>query len=250
MTDIILDVQNMSKRYGAFAANTDISVSVGRGTIHGVIGPNGAGKTTFFNCLAGKVRTTSGSALLDGRDILRLPQHARPGLGIGRSFQVTSLFPELTVLENLRLAGQALHPSSGFVFWHHVHNSGPDVENAGSVISRIGLRAAPDTLVGELSHGEQRLLEFGMALMARPKLLLLDEPTSGMGIDDVPNMTNLLRSLRGECTVLLIEHNIQLVVDVCDRITVLQSGRVICEGTPAEVSENEAVKTAYLGEGF
>lgn len=250
MTNVILDVRDLSKKYGDFYALKNISMQVEKGRVHGVIGPNGAGKTTFFNCLAGTNMATSGTVMFEGRAIEKIPQHARPGIGMGRSFQVTSLFPELSVMENLRLAAQALHPSKSFVFWRAVPERDADIDYANHVLERLGFSGQQETLARALSHGQQRVLEVGMALMARPRLLLLDEPTSGMGIDDIPQMKSLLQALREECSILLIEHNIGLVTEVCDVVTVLQAGQVIAEGTPVEVSENESVKAAYLGEGL
>ncbi len=248
MSNRILATVGLTKRYGDFFANTDININVNNGTIHGIIGPNGAGKTTLFNCLAGTIPLTNGKILLEGQQIEKFSQHQRPALGIGRSFQVTSLFSDLSVLENLRLAAQALKPSHGFVFWKAVPEKSINIDQAYSVLIRLGLEKEKETLVRALSHGQQRILEVGMALMTKPRVLLLDEPTSGMGIDDVPEMIKLLRSLRSECTVVLIEHNIHLVTEVCDTVTVLQGGKVIADGTPEEVSNNEAVKVAYLGE--
>ncbi|WP_127115830.1 ABC transporter ATP-binding protein [Shimia sediminis] len=244
----VLQTKLLTKRYGDFVANTDINLSVAKGTIHGVIGPNGAGKTTFFNCLAGTVPTTSGQVLLEGRDITTLAQHKRPLAGLSRSFQVTSLFSDLSVFENLRLAHQALSPGKGFVFWHAAHETGSTAEAVDMVLARTSLIGERDTLVSELSHGQQRVLEVGVALMSKPRVLLLDEPTSGMGIDDIPQMITLLSDLKKECTIVLIEHNVGLVTEVCDAVTVLQGGKVISEGTPHEVSNDEKVKIAYLGE--
>lgn len=248
MDNPILSTIGLTKRYGDFYANTDVSISVKPASIHGVIGPNGAGKTTLFNCLAGTVSVSSGEILLGGKAIHKLGQHRRPSLGMGRSFQVTSLFQELTALENLRLAGQALLPAHGFVFWRAVTKRGSNIEYANYVLERLGLEKERNKLVIELSHGQQRLLEVGMAIMSKPRVLLLDEPTSGMGVDDVPQMIKLLKNLRDECTILVIEHNIRLVTEVCDKVSVLQAGKVIAEGTPQEISENQLVKTAYLGE--
>ncbi|MGH1541919.1 MAG: ABC transporter ATP-binding protein [Arenicella sp.] len=250
MSNSVLKAINTTKRYGDFYANTNVNLDVKQGTIHGIIGPNGAGKTTLFNYLAGVVSLTSGQVLLEGAEIHKMAQHRRPSLGMGRSFQVTSLFPDLSVWENLRLAGQALKQKDGFVFWRPVANQGGTVDHLKQVISRLDLHNEQQTMVRALSHGQQRILEVGMALMAKPRVLLLDEPTSGMGIDDIPVMIKLLKSLKEECTVLLIEHNIHLVGQVCDTVTVLQGGEVIAEGTPEEVSANELVKTAYLGEAI
>lgn len=244
----ILETRSLTKRYGDFVANTDINLSVKQGTIHGVIGPNGAGKTTFFNCLAGTVPTTSGEILLEGNHITKLAQHKRPLVGLARSFQVTSLFGDLSVFENLRLAHQALSPTKGFVFWRSAHETGSTAEAVEKVLKRTSLTAERETPVAALSHGQQRVLEVGVALMSQPRVLLLDEPTSGMGIDDIPQMITLLSELKKECTIVLIEHNVGLVTEVCDAVTVLQGGKVISEGTPKEVSSDEKVKAAYLGE--
>ena len=248
MPDPILQTKELSKRYGDFSAIADVDIQVMPGTIHGIIGPNGAGKTTLFNCLAGTVPISSGTILLEDRDIGRLPQHARPLIGIGRSYQVTNLFADLSVFENLRLAWQALKPAQGFVFWRPVSDTGAGADHVCSVIDRIGLNHEANTPVAALSHGQQRLTEVGMALTARPRVLLLDEPTSGMGIDDVPEVIKLLRSLRSECTIVLIEHNVGVVTEVCDVVTVMQGGSVIAVGTPEEISVDEKVKKAYLGE--
>ena len=246
----VLETNRLSKRYGDFLAINDVSIQVEAGSIHGIIGPNGAGKTTLFNCLAGAVAITAGKITLQGADITRLPQHARPLAGLGRSFQITSLFSELTVFENLRLARQALSPAKGFMFWRAVETAGPAIDAVTHILRRIGLTAEKGTVVSALSHGQQRVLEVGMALMAHPRVLLLDEPTSGMGVNDVPQMIRLLRLLKEECTIVLIEHNVGLVVEVCDMVTVMQSGAVIFAGTPKEVSEDAKVKAAYLGEGM
>lgn len=248
MVEPILETRNLTKRYGDFQANKDVCIRTFPRTIHGILGPNGAGKTTLFNCLAGTIRLSSGSILLEGRDISRSPQHVRPSLGIGRSFQVTNLFPDLSIHENLRLAGQALSPLKGFMFWHAVNEGDASGRYADHVLDRIGLSGRRNVPASELSHGNQRLLEVGMALMAKPKILLLDEPTSGMGIDDVPKMIRLLKEVREDCTVILIEHNVGLVTEVCDEVTVMQAGQVISHGTPAEVSADDRVVAAYLGE--
>ncbi len=194
--------------------------------------------------------TTTGSINLDGKDITNLPHHARPLVGLGRSFQITSLFNDFTVIENLRLASQAITPSRGFVFWRAVENTGPPLDIIKHIAGQIGLLSEKNTLVSVLSHGQQRALEVGMALCSNPRVLLLDEPTSGMGISDIPQMIKLLKILKQECTIVLIEHNVALVTEVCDFVTVLQGGVIISEGTPAEISQDRKVKTAYLGEGI
>ncbi|MEH6579053.1 MAG: ABC transporter ATP-binding protein [Amphritea sp.] len=250
MIEPILEVKGLSKRYGDFYANRDIDLIVMADTVHAVIGPNGAGKTTLFNCLAGAVATSEGQIVFEENEITGAAEHARPALGIGRSFQINSLFPELSVLENLRLAGQALNPGRGLVFWHPVPHDCPDTFHAHEILERLGMEQLAYKEAETLSHGQQRMLEIGMALMARPRLLLLDEPTSGMGVDDIPQVISLIKSLRQICTILLIEHNVGLVSEVCDRVTVLQNGEVIADGTPSEITSNEKVKSAYLGEAL
>ncbi len=250
MSKTLLKISSLSKRYGDFYANRKVDLTVKADTVHGVIGPNGAGKTTLFNCLAGAVTSSEGSIVFDGLDITHEPEHARPIFGIGRSFQITSLFLELNVLENLRLAGQALNPIKGFVFWHPVSTDTAESRYAEEVIEHLGFSALAEKEVQTLSHGQQRMLEIGMALMAKPKLLLLDEPTSGMGVDDIPLVINLIKKLRNSCTILLIEHNVGLVSQVCDTVTVLQNGEVIANGTPLEIAANEKVQSAYLGEAL
>lgn len=250
MSKILLKVSALAKRYGDFYANRNVHLEVKTGTVHGMIGPNGAGKTTLFNCLVGAVKASEGQIIFDGQDITNEPEHARPMCGIGRSFQITSLFPKLSVTENLRLAGQALNPTKGFVFWHPVVHGTEESLYAQEVIESLGLYELAEKEVQTLSHGQQRMLEIGMALMAKPKLLLLDEPTSGMGVDDIPLVIHLIKKLRKSCTILLIEHNVGLVSLVCDMVTVLQNGEVIAEGTPEEVAGDEKVQSAYLGEAL
>lgn len=250
MIEPILEVKSLSKRYGDFYANRNVDLKVMADTVHAVIGPNGAGKTTLFNCLAGAVAASDGHIIFEENEIAGEAEYARPELGIGRSFQITSLFPGLSVLENLRLAGQALKPAKGLVFWRPVPHDCPDTFHAHEVLERMGMQHLAQKEAETLSHGQQRMLEIGMALMARPRLLLLDEPTSGMGVDDIPQVISLIKKLREICTILLIEHNVGLVSEVCDRVTVLQNGEVIADGTPREVAANEKVKLAYLGEAL
>lgn len=243
----LLLADNVVKRYGKFQALSGVSLSVQPNTVHSVIGPNGAGKTTLFHTLTGTVPLTSGAIHLDGRNISHLPDHARVQLGVARSFQVTSLFPSLTVRENLRLAAQGVAPRQAMRFW-----SGPLGRDAhgdliGAIAERLGLLRVLDRTSSQLSHGQQRRLEVGLALAARPKVIFLDEPTSGMGIDDIDSMKAIIAGLRSDLTVVLIEHNMGIVMDISDTITVMHLGKVLVEGTPRAVRQDEAVRRAYLG---
>jgi len=243
----LLIAEQVIKRYGKFTAVNGVSLTVAARTIHSVIGPNGAGKTTLFHTLTGTVPLTSGRIVFDGQDITRMPDHQRVRRGIARSFQVTSLFGRLSVRENLRLAVQGAHAASGYDIWHPPQGARAHAEQIDALLARLQLTALANRDAAELSHGQQRRLEVGMALAARPKALFLDEPTSGMGIDDLDAMKALIRSLAADHTVILIEHNMGIVMDISDRITVMQQGRVLVEGAPEEIRNDERVRTAYLG---
>ncbi len=243
----ILQAADIVKRYGKFQALSGVSLRVDANTVHSVIGPNGAGKTTLFHSLTGTVPITSGAIILNGVDVGHLPGHKRVQLGMARSFQVTSLFPSLTVGENLRLAAQGIQPRQALRFWALPRPEKPQTEIIESILSRLGLEHCIDKASSELSHGQQRRLEVGMALAARPKIIFLDEPTSGMGIDDIDAMKAIIHGLRHDLTVVLIEHNMGIVMDISDTITVMQLGKVLVEGTPAAVKSDPRVKQAYLG---
>lgn len=247
MSAPILQVKNVIKRYGKFTAVAGITLDVMPGTVHSVIGPNGAGKTTLFHTLTGTVAMTSGAIVLDGEDISHLPDFRRVGKGMARSFQVTSLFLNLSVHENLRLAAQGRHPAEAFRLWRSAESFAPACGRAQALIERLDLQAVGERMAGELSHGQQRRLEVGMAMAARPKILFLDEPTSGMGIDDIGAMKRLIHGLRHECAVVLIEHNMEIVMDISDTITVMQLGQILVEGPPAAIRSDERVRRAYLG---
>jgi branched-chain amino acid transport system ATP-binding protein len=246
--DIALRASGVRMRYGKFTALAGVDLAVRERTIHSVIGPNGAGKTTLFHCLTGTRVPTGGRVEFEGRDVTRLPSHRRTSIGMARSFQITALFQTLPVRENLRLAAQARHRWRALSFWGRADRLEEPRETAERLLERLGLRDRADVPAGELSHGQQRILEVGLAMAARPRMLLLDEPTSGMGVDDIPAITGLVRELGRDHTILLIEHNMSIVMSLSDRVTVMHQGQVLVEGKPDEVRADPRVRTAYLGE--
>ena len=246
-TGAILEARGLAKKFGSFTAVDGVDLSIQRHHIHSIIGPNGAGKTTLFNLLAGALQPSAGSIRFDGIDVTRRSDAQRVQAGMARSFQVTTLFKRLTVFENLRLAAQSVQPRRAFRFWELAGRYDPPREAAASLIRRLGLQRYGDAQAGTLAHGQQRLLEVGMCLAARPRVLLLDEPTSGMGVNDLPLMRDLIHDVAREHTVVLIEHNMSIVLDISDRITVMARGAVLAQGTPAEIRGHEGVRRAYLG---
>ena len=247
MPDPVLEADRIGMRFGDFQALSDLSLSVAPNVIHSLIGPNGAGKTTLFNALTGVRRPTSGVVRFDGRDVTRASAHTRVHHGMSRSFQVTSLFPEATVEENLRLAVQARFMREGWVFWRACGGRADIGEEVRRITADVGLTGRSEHKVEDLSHGGQRSLEIGMALAGRPKMIFLDEPLAGMGIDDVHRTKELIKSLRSRMAVLLIEHNMSVVLDISDRITVMAAGRKIAEGCASEIRQDPVVRSAYLG---
>lgn len=246
-TPILLEAIGIKKYYGKFAALGGVDLKVRANTVHSVIGPNGAGKTTLFHMLTGTKTVSAGRIVFDGQDVTHVPDHRRVQRGIARSFQVTSLFLSLSVRENLRLAAQGIAPTKAMNCWHEPEGPRSCAETVASVLARLGLESFASVPAGNLSHGQQRRLEVGMALAARPKAIFLDEPTSGMGIDDLEDMKSFIRSLRDEHTVVLIEHNMNIVMDISDTVTVMQQGRVLAEGLPHEIRSDNRVRAAYLG---
>ncbi|BAO90469.1 ABC transporter ATP-binding protein [Caballeronia cordobensis] len=247
MSASILEAKGVAKRYGKFAALTDVNLRIAKHTVHSVIGPNGAGKTTLFHVLTGTVPISAGTIVFDGHDVTQEPDHRRVKRGVARSFQVTSLFANLSVRENLRLAAQGVNAKRALNAWTPPRGALEHRDTVDAILERLALQRFAAIQASALSHGQQRRLEVGMALAARPKAIFLDEPTSGMGIDDLDDMKQLIRSLRDDYTVVLIEHNMDIVMDISDTITVMQQGRVLVEGKPADIRGDERVRSAYLG---
>jgi branched-chain amino acid transport system ATP-binding protein len=247
MTEPLLAIEALTKRFGGVVASDAVTLDIPSGEFHAVIGPNGAGKTTLVGLLAGEIAPQSGSIRFDGVEITGLAVHRRSMLGLARSFQITSLFPDMTALENVALAVQA-HSGHSFRFWRDVRRDEALREPAKSALDRVGLAARADVRVAKLSHGERRQLEIAMAFATRPRLLLLDEPMAGMGAEESARMVEMLRVLKGGVTILLIEHDMETVFALADRITVLVYGRVIASGDPATIKADPAVREAYLGD--
>jgi branched-chain amino acid transport system ATP-binding protein len=245
---VILETRKLRKEFGALVAVANVDIQVRQNTLHSIIGPNGAGKTTFFNLLSGNIAPTSGRVFFRGREITNIPLHRTAHLGIGRSFQITNIFPSLTVLENIRLACQALGRHNFRFFQSHRRFSQYE-ERAWEVIRQVGLEDAALMPARTLPHGDQRKLELGIILAADPEVLLLDEPTAGMAAEQVPELIALIQNVQqmGNKTVMLVEHNMNVVMSVSDIITVMHQGQVLAEGTPAEIAANEVVQSAYLG---
>jgi branched-chain amino acid transport system ATP-binding protein len=243
-----LEVHSATKRFGNLTAVSDVSMRVESGELRAIIGPNGAGKTTFFNLITGFFPPTSGDILMDGQNINRVPAAARVKMGMGRTFQITEIFPELTVRENTRIAVE-----TGLGFSLRAWLSGAEKKRVADaseeVMTMANLTSKADRLVGELSHGDQRSAEIAMALALKPSLLLLDEPTAGMGDEETYQVTGLVRRLHRDAkyTIVLIEHDMRVVFHLADRISVLAEGKLLAEGTPKEISANEHVQNAYLG---
>ena len=243
----VLSVERLVKRFGGLTATDDLSLTVVPGEIHAVIGPNGAGKTTLINQLSGEFFPDEGRIVFDGRDITRLPAHERSLAGVGRSYQITSVFTDFTVLQNVSLAVQG-HAGHSFHFWTPSSAQRELTEPARAALAQVGLADRADTPVSALAHGERRQLEIAMTLASSPKLLLLDEPMAGMSHAESEGVVQLLAGLKGRYSILLVEHDMDAVFALADRITVLVYGRPIACGTPEEIRNNAEVREAYLGE--
>ena len=247
MADPLLRVENLVRRFGGIVATDHLSLDVGRGELHAIIGPNGAGKTTLISQLTGQLTPNSGSIQFAGQDVTRLPAYRRSRLGLARSFQITSLLSDFSAIDNVALAAQA-HDGHSFRFWGDARKERHLREASQAALKRVGLGARANVLVSQLSHGEQRELELAVALATKPQLLLLDEPMAGLGITESARMVALLKELRREVTIVLVEHDMEAVFAIADRVTVLVYGRVIASGLPAAIRSNEEVKRAYLGD--
>jgi branched-chain amino acid transport system ATP-binding protein len=245
-TSPALEARHLVKAFGGLTATDDLSLSVSTGELHAVIGPNGAGKTTLVNILSGLLRQDAGHILFQDRDITRLSAPARVRAGLARSFQITSVFREFTTLENVMLPVQARQGHS-FKFWKKAAQDESLIAPARELLERVGLGERIDIRAGNLAYGEQRQLEIAISLATGPSLLLLDEPMAGMGPEESQGMIEFLRALKGDYTMLLVEHDMDAVFALADRITVLVYGRVIATGTPDEIRNDPAVREAYLG---
>lgn len=243
----LLETRGLCKRFGGVSATDDVSLCIHTGEVHALIGPNGAGKTTLISQLSGLLKTDSGNILFGGEDVTRKSAAALAKRGLARSFQITSVFQELTVLENVAIAVQVTLGSS-FRFFGNAASDPSILRPAEAVLARTGLADRRSVLASRISHGERRQLEIAMALATEPKMLLLDEPMAGMGPAESNEMIELLASLKGDKTMLLVEHDMDTVFSLADRISVLVYGRVIATGTPDQIRGNQDVRQAYLGD--
>jgi branched-chain amino acid transport system ATP-binding protein len=247
-TKILLEARNLRKEFGGLVAVEDVSICIHEHTTHSIIGPNGAGKTTLFNMISGVLRPTRGSVIFKGKDITHLPVNRIAHEGIGRSFQITNIFPSLSVLENIRLSAQAMGKDN-LRFFTAADSHKHYINRAEEVISLVGLDGREGALALNLSHGEKRKLEIAIMLASDPELLLLDEPTAGMSSEQVPALLDIIQAIRGlgTKTIVLVEHRMDMVMSISDRITVMHLGNVLAEGTPLEISNTQSVQDAYLG---
>jgi branched-chain amino acid transport system ATP-binding protein len=243
----LLRVEKLVRRFGGIVATDHVSLEVASGELHAIIGPNGAGKTTLISQLTGQLPPHGGTIHLADRDITRVPAHRRSALGLARSFQITSLLPDFTAADNVALAAQA-HDGHSFRFWGNARKETHLRETARAALDRVGLGHRAGVVVSRLSHGEQRELELAVALATSPRLLLLDEPMAGLGSTESARMVKLLQELRREVSIVLVEHDMDAVFALADRISVLVYGRIIASDVPAAIRQNEEVKRAYLGD--
>lgn len=242
----IFEVKNVWVQFGGFSALSDVSLAFQPGQLTSIIGPNGAGKSTFFNVLSGSIKPTAGSVFALGHDITRMPQHKITRLGVAKSFQITSVFPQLSVLDNVRIAMQGA--GRHFDLWTKRDSMIEQIDKAIEVLERVGLADRIERTAGTMAHGEQRALEMAMALALQPKALLLDEPTAGMSPEETRDMMDLIVGLAAERTVILVEHKMKLVMGISDRIIVLHHGEILADDKPAGIRANSEVRRVYLGE--
>ena len=247
MAEPLLAIRGLTKSFGGLRATDGVDLDVREGETRAIIGPNGAGKTTLIGQLAGDLRPDAGAIRFAGRDVTRLDAPVRSRLGLARSFQITSIFRNFSALDNVALAVQA-HSGHSFRFWRPAHAERALREPARAVLESVGLGARADVLAANLAPGAQRQLEIAMALAAKPRLLLLDEPVAGMGLEESQRMVRFLGAFKGRVTIVLVEHDMDVVFSLADRISVMVYGRIIATGTPEEVRGNEQVRKAYLGE--
>jgi len=243
---VILETQSLTKDFGGLRAVDDVNFQLKNGELMSIIGPNGAGKTTFFNLLSGHQRPTQGDILFMGRSVRKLAPYQRSRLGIGRSFQLTNIFPDLTAFENVRVAAQARKKT--FSFWSNWQKHLDVSEKAILILKRIGLHEKRDQLARTLAYGEQRYLEIGITLATDPRLVLLDEPTSGMSPEESQQVADFIKELSQDVNILLVEHDMEVVMRISDRVTCLENGCVIACDTPAEIRRNSKVQACYLRE--
>lgn len=247
MSAPLLQIEDLTKRFVGIVATDDLSLTVPDGGLHAIIGPNGAGKTTLIAQLSGQILPDAGRIRFAGADVTRLPSYRRSQLGLARSFQITSLFLDLSVLDNVALVVQA-HAGHSFHFWRNARALSELREPAREALDRVGLAHRADLRASALSHGEHRLLELAMALAGQPRMLLLDEPMAGLGAEESARMVEMLGELKRQYTILLVEHDMEAVFALADRITVLVYGRAIATGTPEAIRTNAQVREAYLGD--
>jgi branched-chain amino acid transport system ATP-binding protein len=241
----ILETRKLEKDFGGLQAVKDVDFVLRRGEIRSIIGPNGAGKTTFFNLLAGNLRPTAGSIIFKGRDISKAPQHRICRLGVTKSHQITSIFPKLSVWENVRLAAQMRF--THYNFWRHQNSLAEVNQVAERILAQVSLLEKRDQVAGNLPYGDQRYLEIGITLATRPEVLLLDEPTAGMTPAETNETVKLVQKLAEELTIVIVEHDMSVVMGISHLITVLHEGSVLAEGSPEDIHHNEDVQRVYLG---
>jgi branched-chain amino acid transport system ATP-binding protein len=243
----LLETKSLTKSFGALTAVNGVTLSIEAGSLHSIIGPNGAGKTTLFNLLTGTFAPTSGKILFDGNDITGTPAHRVAHLGLARSFQRTNVFPALSLLDNVWTAAFATGKSWSGLLYRNTHDYPEVTQRARQALTDVGLSEKAGHLAREISHGEQRQLELALALAAKPRVLLLDEPAAGLSPDETRKMVALVRALKARYTIVLIEHKIDIIMSVSDRISVMHFGSLIAEGSPGEIQRNPEVRRAYLG---
>ena len=247
MSELLLETRGLQKRFGGLVATDSVSLAIRRGECHAVIGPNGAGKTTLIGQLSGVIAPDAGRVFFAGSDVTDFREHRRAMLGFARSFQITSILASFTVIDNVALAVQAVSGSS-FRFWHAVDTETELAAQAMDILRKVGLEACARRTARDLSHGEHRQLELALALATRPQLMLLDEPMAGMGPDESERMLALIAGLKGSHTIVLVEHDMDVVFRLADRISVLVAGRIIATGSGEEIRANAEVRSAYLGD--